>query len=373
MTGCNDTIVSPENDGITTEIFNKANPADNHVLAGVRLAEGEAEVIYTFSDQPTSLSREPEGIAIDPRGNIYVSDRKSDGVQRVVNEIIKITPAGQSTIIADLGPAAPGCNGILGLTTDPEGNVYAAFTSCNENHGVWKISRNGEKMRLAGSQEINVPNALTFDKRGNLYVTDSYPVDPEGPGLIWRYGKENMFEIWASSFDLAPDPVINPFPFDAPGVNGIAFSPPNLIYVANTEKSTILEIGILPNGDSMTPVIVAGAWPPIGPPGLLTAPDGLTVDVNGVLYAVVPPAGLTPFPLSPLIRIDPATGVVSSIIEPYVGPSPLFDFPTSLAFGSGRLDRKSVFVVNPTDSGTPLGAGQAITQVGVGVPGRMGQ
>ena len=49
-----------------------------------------------FSDpgaEPPMLA-EPEGIALDWRGNIYVSNRKGDGVTMLKNEIIKITPMG---------------------------------------------------------------------------------------------------------------------------------------------------------------------------------------------------------------------------------------------------------------------------------------
>ena len=101
-------------------------------------------------------------------------------------------------------------------------------------------------------EQIVFPNALTFDRRGNLYVTDSYPEDPAGPGLVWRYRSYcGGFEVWASDDLLAPDPFENPISppppapsFDAPGANGIAFAPPNHIYVVNNEKSLILHIRI---------------------------------------------------------------------------------------------------------------------------------
>ena len=351
--------------------------------ASLKLAPGEAEIVYTFADdQPTPFLREPEGIALDRKGNIFVSDRRGD--TRLENKIIKIPPRGESSILADLGPSLSGCSGasgILGLTTDPIGNVYAAFGSCGNNGGVWKIYRNGHIEHLSGSEDIETPNALTFDQRGNLYVTDSSYFVESGPGLVWRYGKSRNFEVWKSSKLLAPAES-DPYPFPAPGANGIAFYPPNHVYVVNNEKSLILHIPVLPDGNAGEVTVVAGAWvspppEPTGPPGLLYAPDGLSVDVEGNLYAACPSAGLAPFPLSPVIKIYPATGNVEAIVAPYtdVDPSPLFDFPTSLAFGTGPLDKKSLFVVNPTLSGvaTPGASGQVITQVGVGVPGRTGQ
>ena len=343
-----------------------------------QLATGEAQVVYQL-EEDSAFIQEPEGIAVDWLGNIYISNRKHDGITRVKNEVIRITPWGDSWVVADLGPAMPGTYGILGLTTDWFGNIYAAMSSANpDNHGVWKISPYGRTKRLKGSENINVPNALTFDYRGNLYVTDSFPKVDTDPGLVWKYGRRTReFEVWAESLLLAPDPVINPFPFPGPGANGIAYAR-NHIYVANNEKSLILDIPILRNGRSGKIEIIAGSWPPPPPPpegpppapGLLFAPDGLSIDIKGDLYSVVPAAGLAPFPLSPVIKIYTKTGEVEPIIEPIVFPSPLFDFPTSLAFGNWFNEPQSVYIVNPT-SGAPGGSGPAITQVEVGVWGRL--
>jgi hypothetical protein len=168
------------------------------------LAPGEAQIVYSlqeFSDpgaEPPMLA-EPEGIALDWRGNIYVSNRKGDGVTMLTNEIIKITPWGTKRVIADLGSAEPGYSGVLGLTTDLWGNIYAAFGAGNKRHGVWKITPYGRKIHLSGSERIIFPNDLVFDWCGNLYVTDSFPRDEMGPGLVWRYGRSRHFEVWASS------------------------------------------------------------------------------------------------------------------------------------------------------------------------------
>lgn len=346
------------------------------------VAPGEAEIAYSLAefgdpDADPPMLNEPEGIALDWRGNIYFSNRKGDGIAMLTNEIIKITPWGKKTVIADLGPAKPGYHGVLGLTTDWWGNVYAAFGSGNKKtHGVWKIGRYGQKRHLRGSEKINVPNDLVFDWRGNLYVTDSYPKNKKGPGLVWRYGKsDRKFKVWARDDLLAPDAIEDPFPFPAPGANGIAFYPPDHIYVANNEKSIIVEIKVKRNGKAGEVEIVAGAWPPpAGPPSILMAPDGLTVDRQGNLYAAIPPAGLTgPLALSPVVKINPATGEVTPVLDLITSPSELFDFPTSLAFGTRGGTKKNIFVINKTMAGEPMGSGPAITQVGVGVRGLPGQ
>ena len=275
--------------------------------------------------------------------------------------------------LVDLGPAQTIGLGAVGLATDLDGNVYVAFIAGNEKTGVYRIQPDGLSERLPGSERINVPNSLIFDDKGNLYVTDCYPTGPTDPGIVWRLAPGGVFEPWAMSELLAPDPVENPIsppppadPYAAPGANGIAFAPPNHLYVANSEKCLILEIPILPDGDAGDIRVVAGSYPPQGPPGLLFAPDGLAMGADGYVYTVLPPAGFTgpDLPLSPVIRIDPATGAIEPVLEPIVSPSPLFDFPTSLAFEPGSGD---LYVVGIGARMFGMeGSGPKVTRVGVG-------
>lgn len=347
-----------------------------HLLAGgaCGLAPGESELIFTVEDASPYLAT-TEGVAADLVGNLYISHRIGYPGYWVVNEVIRMTPWGSSQVIAEFGPAAPGVFGLLGLTCDWWGNVYVAFASGNENHGVWKIHRNGRKEHLRGSENIVVPNALTFDWRGNLYATDSYPATLKGKGLVWRYSRRSRsFEVWASSHDLAPYPLENPTSppppndFDAPGANGIAFAPPNHIYVANHEKSMILHIPVRRNGRAgKVERVVSG-----GPGELFFGPDGLSIDRDGTLYAVMPSAGNVPFLMSPLVKICPDTGAVVPLVAPVVGtPAPNFEVPTSLVFGGWYSGQKCLYVANSGLAAFgiagPMGAG--ITKVGVGVKG----
>ena len=92
---------------------------------------------------------------------------------------------------------------------------------------------------------MTFPNALTFDQRGNLYVTDSFG------GAVWRFASGRAGRLharhagqpWARHQLLAPAPD-DPFGFPLPGANGIAFAPPNRLYVANTEKGLVAEVPI---------------------------------------------------------------------------------------------------------------------------------
>ena len=68
--------------------------------------------------------------------------------------------------------------------------------------------------------------------------------------------------------------------------------------------------------------------------------DGIAADVHGNLYGIMPLANV--LGLSPLSAVNPKTGSIISSTD----QADQFDFPTSLAFGRGPLDHKSVYVVN---------------------------
>lgn len=335
------------------------------------LEKGETKIVHTFENEAPYVST-TEGIAIDHKGNRYVSYRSFNTENGIFEEnvILKFLESGEPVPIADFGPAVPGCLGILGLTTDQQGDVYAAVMTGTDTHGVWKVDRQGNKEFLEGSNQLFFPNALTFDHRGNLYVSDSFPVPPSELGLIWKYTpQDKVFKVWAASELLAPDLDFDPFPYESPGVNGIVFVPPNSIYAANTEKSLILRVPMTRLGTAGEIEVVAGQYPLTGPPSYLFAPDGLAADVQGNLYTVSAAVGKTGFPLSPVVKIYPKTGAVEAIIEPFVEPSADFDFPTSLAFGADFDDRRTVYVVSITAAvfGAPAEPTR-IVQVGVGVP-----
>jgi sugar lactone lactonase YvrE len=237
---------------------------------------------------------------------------------------------------------------------------------------VYKITADGVRVeRLAGSGNMLYPNALAFNSRGNLYVSDSLG------GAVWRFNPNDVDQagvIWVQHELLAPSP-LDPLGVPIGGANGVAYFP-NILYVANTEKGLIAGIPIQADGSPGVPILIAGSTPF----GRLITVDGIAVDANGNLHAVMPTyeaASLLVPPVlqpaggyAPLVQVNPDTGeIIPTVLDNAADPK--FDVPLSLAFGPLEENRTTVFITNgalPAAQGVP-GPGPRLIQVGIGVPG----
>jgi sugar lactone lactonase YvrE len=223
---------------------------------------------------------------------------------------------------------------------------YAHFSFNPDTQGVYRVTRDGATERLPGTEEMLFPNALAFDKVGNLYVSDSWL------GAIWRIPRGGSAELWLQHDLLEGKGGIPEYP--PIGANGIAYRHGSL-YVANTEKGLIARVPILTGGDAGDPQVVAEDPDPItGLYGL----DGIALDVHGNIYAAL-------VLQSKLVRIDPVDGEFTTLLTAADG----LDEPASLAFGTGKGDRQSVFITNYALFPPHSEEGPAVLKVDVGVPG----
>src|SRR5688572_33109178 len=99
-----------------------------------RAAVGDTESVLSLA-----AGNRPEGIAVHQTGNVFVGNRRIGGAV-TFNEILKITPDANTVVFARLPDTRPAAEGLLGLTVDRVGNLYAALVSFDGNHGVWKVS-----------------------------------------------------------------------------------------------------------------------------------------------------------------------------------------------------------------------------------------
>jgi len=287
------------------------------------LPEGDIEVMMAFDKGADEF---PEGVAVDKKGNIFLSMAHT-------GEIWKITPDGDTSVFWWL---EPGVFGVLGLAVDAPGNIYVAVASFNPaTQGVYRISRKGTSCeRLPGTEQMLFPDGLAFDKRGNLYITDA------AMGAIYRFprrGGSAQLWLWHPLLQ-GTGLVYGGFGGPPIGANGIQYWKRGLM-VSNSEKFTIVRVPILPDGNPGQPtVLYQGDFADLGG-GILYPleflPDGIALDVHGNIFIADPAYSQIYF-----VAADGSSGYS---VATYEGP---LDNPTSLAFGTGKGDRKNVYIVN---------------------------
>ena len=123
----------------------------------------------------------PHGVATDHAGNVYVSDSANGTIR-------KITPSGVASTLAGLPGYSGNTDGNghdarfgnpQGLAVDNQGNIYVADTG---NNTVRKITPLGVVTTLAGlagaggagaDARFNSPGGVAADSAGNVYVADT--------------------------------------------------------------------------------------------------------------------------------------------------------------------------------------------------------
>lgn len=125
----------------------------------------------------------PEGMAVDPSGNVFIADTANHTIRKVTADGTVTTFAGT----AGTGGSTDGINALFrspaGACSDPLGNIYVADTG---NHTIRKITPDGVVTTFAGTAGVkattngtgaaarfNEPRDLVMDSAGNLFVTDS--------------------------------------------------------------------------------------------------------------------------------------------------------------------------------------------------------
>jgi sugar lactone lactonase YvrE len=218
-------------------------------LAGVAGTRGEVD-----GTGSAALLYDPQNLALDSAGNIYVSDGMGDVIRM-------ITPAGVVTTLAGMPKTAGSADGTggaaqfndpTGITVDASGNVYVADYG---NNTIRKIAPGGVVTTLAGtagvtgsaggsggSASFNGPAGVGADSSGNIYVADS------GNDLIRVVNPAGFVSAVAGAAGDADS-------VDGLGVNArfntsgdVCVDNSGIVYVADAGNSTIRRI--IPGSDS---------------------------------------------------------------------------------------------------------------------------
>lgn len=300
--------------------------------SGLVAADPAIETLFTYD--PT-IGELPENVAVDRRGNTFVSFPPR-------GEIRRITPDDRTQSVFATFDVGTGL-GVVGVEVEPRGTVFAcldSFDSPNsDTHGIWRVTHDGQRSLFAALDPGTFPNDILLDGHA-LLVTDSIG------GAVLRV-TEGAAATWVQSSLLEGTGALG---VGVPiGANGIARARDGTVYVANAERGQIVSIPVDSDGGPGTPeVFVADAT-------ALFGADGLAIDTRDTLYVAVNQRNT-------IVRIDP-----SGAMETLASGADGLDNPTKATFGTSRAEQRSVYVTN---SALFSGASPSLVRLDVGVPGR---
>ncbi len=141
---------------------------------------------------PATLAqiKDPLGLAVDKKGNIFISDGLSSVIRKIDTNGIINTIAGNGSIgySGNGGPATDAqFNSPRGVCCDKNGNVYIADFA---NNSIRKVDTAGIITTIAGNgiagfrgdgglatnAQLRYPASLEFDSKGNLLIADQQNV-----------------------------------------------------------------------------------------------------------------------------------------------------------------------------------------------------
>jgi sugar lactone lactonase YvrE len=243
----------------------------------------------------------PEGVAVDSAGNIFIADAGNNVVRRIdASSGVITTFAGiggplNCGYTGDNGPATsaklcfPG-----GIAFDAGGNLYIADTDSSAVRRVavstgiiTTVAGNGTRGYsgdggLATGAELNIPNTVAVDGAGNLYIADSY-------NWVIRKVFTNG-EIITVAGDHAVGYSGDGGPATGASLNypfGVTVDGVGNIYIADTYNSVVRFVDV--SSGQIRTIVGNGTYGFAGDGGAATAaeiayPWGVTLDPSGRLF-----------------------------------------------------------------------------------------
>lgn len=254
-------------------------------LADTAYVAADATALHRGPDVITGRAAEvyPEGIAWDPTRRAFLVGSASQGNLSVI---------GQDGSVKELAPSI-GKVSTLGIRVDTARNrILVAYSDFwvrqrldvgdqRPTSGVAIFALDTGKLQrlvdVAGGRGRTFANDLTFDRRGNVYVTDSVS------DTIQRVGLDGTVT------PVVTDPR---FAADIVGLNGIVWHPDGYLLAVRYDTGTMFRIN--PNAPANRRVTeVKLPRPLVGTDGLGLRPDGsLVVVTNSIGAAVGVPGGV---------------------------------------------------------------------------------
>ena len=234
--------------------------------------------------------RNPEGVAVDGAGNLYIADTGNERIRKVdsTGTITTIAGTGESGSGGDGGPAtAARLDFPTDMAVDGTGNLYIADTG---NSRIRKVDSTGTITTVAGTGErgfsgdegpataaqLYSPRSVAVDGAGNLYIADSG---------ISRIRKLTPMTGGSESFSITTVAGTGGFGYSGdggPAVEarlaypiGVALDGAGNLYIADSQNNRIRKLTPMTGSVTTVPMIPGGSeWFSIS----ATTPYSLTVE-----------------------------------------------------------------------------------------------
>ena len=271
---------------------------------------GTVTVVESYN---AALGELPEGVAVDPKsGDIFVTVAPTGELRRLDAK----TYEGETVAYFDVGGGF-----LLGMAYADA--LYVVVASFDESTcGVWRVNDDRTTMRVVAFNASEFPNDITFDRAGNLYITESIS------GSVWKADPTTGHRsLWIQDSLLVGDPEMSPVPFPI-GANGIAYDDESQsVLVANSQVPALIEIQDEAGTSGAVSVVAAGEH--------LRGADGIAIDKHGNVIVV------SNFN-STVLSVNRQTGHTDVLADSDDG----LVFPATAAFGQFGPDKHSIFVTN---------------------------
>lgn len=256
---------------------------------------GNGRAGYSGDSGPATAAQlnDPQGMAFDSSGNIYVADMNNNAVRM-------ISPAGLITTVA--GTGKPGMNGDYGpplqaqldlptaVAIDSNGYLYI----CDSANNTIRRVANGVIQPYLGNYipgftgdttsviSMNDPTDIFFDTSGNLWIADY------GNGRIREFGTDDIVATVVGGGTTYTEGGF-PLATALAGPHSVSIDPAGNIYIADADDNRVFIVSSTTN--RITTLAGTGAYGFSGDGGkgnaaLVNTPTSVAVDPTGNVYFV---------------------------------------------------------------------------------------
>ena len=268
-----------------------------------------------------ALLGDPEGVAVDGAGNLYIADSGNNRIRKVdvaTGTISTIAGTGEWGYSGDGGPASQAeFRDPVGVAVDGNGNVYIADA---DNHRIRRVdAATGTISTIAGTgergysgdggpateAELGYPSGVTVDGAGNLYIADE--------------GDDRIRKVDAATGTISTIAGTGEWGYSGDGgpaieaqlsePHGVAVDAVGNVYVTDYWNHRVRKVDAVTG--TISTIVGTGEWGYSGDGGPATQaqlryPSSVAVDGAGNLY--IADSGN-----NRIRKVDVATGTISTI------------------------------------------------------------